>query len=639
MGEVVFGQAPNIKSELDRSQIYFGETVTYSITVRNAEKHEPPEVEAPPAIELQAIGNRVLDTKIAVTRNGRRREFVRKGRQYNYRLTPTQPGRYTIPAPTVKVQVDGASKSIQGSTTTLIVRAPDVQSNVLVEVDADRSVVYPAQPFTLTLRILIRDLPGDLSGRNPLAIYEKDPLGFPGVSRQRRPGPPLLEIPWLDDDLIPTGVNPQESLSDLLRELATDTGQGFRVNGLRVQTAFALLNESGTAFQFPSTRVTRSVAGEDVNYWQFEISRKFIADTTDVFTFGAVKLRGYFVEAVDRNVELRELYVIAPAKTVECREVPTARRPENFIGVAGQFTLRSKLTPTRANVGDPMTLAIHLEGVGNLNFANPPALDRVTNVTSDFQVQKPTSDTDSSGRVFTYSIRPLRAGIREFPAIRASYFDVEEEAYVELETKPIPIEIAAAQRLAPTDIVSSNDVTVGTDTVVADNDGVFANISEVSRIRNHPVYPKFWVALWGTMMGLYAVAVLGLAQYRQRRSDPARLRRRSAINTAREKLAAAKREWAAGKSSEGVATIQALFTNLVADLTDRDAAGVTPRDAHNLLRQAGVSVSNAANVGKVLEACDAVRYGSTDDNTGLIGRSEQVLSEVLAELKSSGLLQ
>lgn len=632
---ITAAQSPTVKATLDRSQIYFGEAATYTVTIRNVSNPDPPTVAPPPGLTMEGTGDRAINTTVTFNRNGVRREFVRKGHEFTFEVTPQKPGAYTIPAPVF--QIDG--KQLQGPAITLTASAPDQQDTVVVEIDIDHPTVYVAQPFTVTIRVLIRELSADLGDRNPLAIYKDEPFGFPGFSRRQGPGPPLLEVPWLDDKLISARLEPQQSLSDLLTPLATDNGQGFHINHLKLRSTFSLLSDGATAFQPPSRRITRRVGNKDIRYWQYEISRTFSAFATQSFPFGPVRLRGFFVEGEGRDLELRQLYVIAPQKTVVCKDVPVAGRPDDYIGAAGRFTMRSTLTPTKASVGDPMTLAIRLKGVGNLDFAQPPALDQMPAVTDAFQVQQPTSETVNNERVFTFSIRPLRSDVREFPAVRASYFDVDQDEYVQLETKPVPLKISSTEHLAATDIVSSGGRVSNGDTMVADNDGVFANISDITQLRNEQVRPRFWLSLWGGMLGVYATTTFAVGQYRRRQSDPARLRRRTAPGRAQDQLKAAKRDLRSGRKETGVANLQATFTGLVADLADRDAAGITPRDASRLLLDAGVSEELAGQAREVLEACDAVRYGSADAAAGLVDQAEHVLTKLLDELKSSDLLR
>ena len=95
-----------------------------------------------------------------------------------------------------------------------------------------------------------------------------------------------------------------------------------------------------------------------------------------------------------------------------------------------------------------MTLTLTLKGTGSLDDVVAPDLAKLPKVNEAFKVYEPTREQKGRQCVFTYTIRPKKAGAEQFPAIAASYYDVNDSKYVTLNTKPIPVDITKADRLS-----------------------------------------------------------------------------------------------------------------------------------------------------------------------------------------------
>ena len=139
---------------------------------------------------------------------------------------------------------------------------------------------------------------------------------------------------------------------------------------------------------------------------------------------------------------------MAKALTVKIKDVPDNGRPETYIGAIGRFQFNTDLAPTKAKTGDPMTLTLTLTGQGSFDRATMPDLTKIPQIAENFKVYEATEQTKGDQRRFTCALRPLAAGIKEFPPVAVSYFDVQAEKYVTLTSAPIPIDIEKADKLA-----------------------------------------------------------------------------------------------------------------------------------------------------------------------------------------------
>ena len=95
-------QEPEVIVEVDRQQLYEGESLIYRVTLNHVDNPSPPTLNGFDAFTVEFVGEQSLDSHQLTIINGRRSEVIRRGHQYNYRLTPKQSGSLTIPAPFLK---------------------------------------------------------------------------------------------------------------------------------------------------------------------------------------------------------------------------------------------------------------------------------------------------------------------------------------------------------------------------------------------------------------------------------------------------------------------------------------------------------------------------------------------------------
>ena len=607
----VVAQSPELIVEIENQEIYEGESVLYRVTLNHVENPNAPKLVGFDDFQITSLGEQSLDSRQITIINGRRSEIIRRGRQYNYRLTPTKSGTLTIPAPTATI--DG--KVLTGRMITLKVIPPDEQDSVIVEFAADRSSVYPMQPFELSLTIAVKDMPGEIKDRDPLTV---------------QPKPPALDVAWLDDDRLPEGIEAEQSWREILEPLVSRRGNGFQINNIGTSSVFSLFEDDATGFHPKPTRTTRKDAnGQDTGYWEYHFSRKLMPRKLGTYQFPTVTLKGTFADGIE-NGQLVGRRIYAPARGVEIavRDVPLDGRPESYIGAVGTFDVRAELAPPTARVGDPMTLTVTLSGQGTLDDARPPTLDGLAGIENAFRTYDATEESTSHSRRFTYSLRPLSTDVSEFPAIPVSYFDVEAEKYVTANTNPISVTIREAETLSDSEIVSAPaDTSSSASSLEASEGGIFANDANLTSLRNEAVHPAHWVAAWAAMILCWAAASLGVRQAKRVREDPALLRRRSAVSRARATLNEA--------TPEDNDPLRRAVTGLIADYADVPEAGLTPKDAAAHLEAFGIGQPLQSRTRAFLNDCDAARYGAVPDVSRKRTEANELLEQLIVEFRNA----
>jgi hypothetical protein len=616
------GEKPEIIIDVDRNEIYEGESVLYRVTLNHVEHPTPPKLEGfDRDFEVAPLGEQSLDMHQVMILNGRRSEIIRRGRQYNYRLTPKRTGQLTIPAPTA----DADGTTLRGRRITISVEAPSRQDVVRMEITAAPAAVYPLQPFQVTLSIAVKALPELEADRNPLGVQSS---------------PPQLIIPWANDRQLPEGLEPETDLDRWLGQWINRRGTGFAINNFRQRDVFSFFEDQSLAF-LPKTEKIQlpDKDGKPALYWRYQFPRTFTANKVDVFTFGPVTLKGTFAVAGDAESRLvgKDIYAVAKALHVAIKDVPSQGRPDSYCGAIGRFEVSATLTPRKAKTGDPMTLTLTLTGQGTLDAAAAPDLTRIPALAGKFKIYDATEQTKGRGRQFTYSLRPLDAAVTEFPSIPVSYFDVGQERFVTLHTEAMPIEISRADVLAERDIVAApGSAAPNHRELEIRKEGIFANMTDPNLAADQGVHPLRWLIGLGGLAGGYALLAWGVVYGRRLKGDPARLRRRTAPTDARKRLREGLESLHAGRQHEGIEQVELAVKNLIADWIGAPAAGMTAAEATRQLESLHVNNHVVDATRRLLETCEAVRYGASAANPGTLRRdAKPVVQSLLKELRKS----
>lgn len=614
-------QQPEILTEVDRNRLYEGESIVFNVMINHVDGPPEPTLEGFDDFEVELLGKQPQNSQRISIINGRRSEEIRRGMLFQYRLTPNRSGNLTIPAPTATID----SETITGRPTDVTVIAPEKQSTVFLDVTSDKESVYALQPFTVTLKVAVAKLPGELSAISPVAIQ-----------RQARTKQAALSVPWLDDEQISDRVEPVTDWKRILQPIMNDQSDGFSINGVDAGGGGFFFDRARAAVFLPmsTSEIKTTDDGEDKAYFVYTLEREFVAKRVGPINFGACNVKGIFgtEAAEDGQLQVAEIYAVSNLLTVDVKAPPTAGRPNSFTGAIGTFDISATLTPDVADVGDPLTLSVTVFGEGTVADIRPPDLASVPKLTDNFRIYEPTEDTVDNGKLFTYSVRALNPDVQQFPAVPFSFFDVDKEQYESLETPAIPVKIAAAKQLSTSDIVaaSANERPLS-DALQANTSGLFANHSQIENLKSTRFFIRDWVGIWAAMIVGFIVVNFGVQRQQRRAADPAILRRRQAKGKANAALKSILSETDAKTKLE---RMNRVVSGLIADFTNTPDAGMTSVDAGAKLASAGVTAELRQRTQSFMEECDAARYGASADATAdLLDRCGQLVSDLGRELE------
>jgi len=617
----VQAQSPELLVETDRQQIFEGESFLYQVTLNHVENPSAPDLEGFGEFEVTSLGTRSLNSSHITIINGRRSEIIRRGQQYSYRLTPKKSGELTIPAPVAIV----GGKTLKGRELEVRVVPPQAQDTVILDYSVDRLNVYPTQPFTVSLVIAVKELPDPFNDRDPLTVQQD---------------PPVLSIPWMDDNQLAENLQPQQRWQQILEPIMSRRGHGFQINNIGSSSAFSFFENRAAGFH-PSPRkaVRKDLSDNDMNYMEYKFQRTFVSQRPGLFDLGSVSLKGTFADSLQNDrITGTEFYAVAKNIAVTVNDVPVNGQPESYIGAVGTVTVNADLAPSAVRVGDPVTLTVQLSGQGSLENTHPPKIAGMLSVVENFRTYDATLTSTENTRTFIYSLRPLHTTVTEFPSIPVSYFDVETEQYVTLQTDTIPIVVSETETLSETDIVASSESRTSSSAGPQRRaGGVFANVSNPNALRNEQVDPVQWFAAWGIMVLSWLGMTAGVGYVRQRYRDPTLKRRRRAAEVAEAGLRTAESQLLEGDSVRGCDSIHRAITGVVAAWADLPEGGLTARDAAVELTRMRLDSGVTAQVGKLLENCDAARYGAASDDVSLlVDEARQLIRQVVDALGRRG---
>lgn len=601
-------ETPEIEATVKPEEIFAGESVDYQVEIRHSKNPSAPDLTPlKQDFDVVAAGDESRNQQSTFIINGKVSQQNLFSHVYRYKLTPKNVGLLTIPAVTANV----GGKKLTSDSLTISVTAPETQDVVVIELETDHGHVYPTQPFTVTLRVLIQPLPNSSPDRDPLS-----PLRWQ---------PPHLQFNWLEP---PAGLVAEE-WTRWLQPLLTTDGMGFTINDVPLRTGF-LTERSPAVFSLPKRRETRKgLNGQSIRYFVYELSRTFTPEKTGEFTFGPASIKGQFVTmTTGNNYTAKRTFANTEAITVEVRNMPTPR-PATYCGAIGDYKVRASATPTKLRVGDPMTLTIEIERGshgGSLDMISAPDLSASPQLEEDFDLidRNPTGRVEGTVKKFAYGLRPKRVN-STIPALTIHTFDPVNETFVPIQTRSIPLEVSEAAHLADSDLIGASP-TKATAEIKSRAQGIFQNVTDVKELRDERVSVSQWINATFCVWGAAGMLMLAVTYYRHKSSDASGVRRARARTVAQQRLAEARRA-AGAKAQESLRLVRLALIGFVADTRNLIAEGLTTNDVGEQLAAASVSPDVRESYLQLLESIDSAEYGAAssiepstaiDAATGLI---------------------
>jgi BatD DUF11 like domain len=308
-------------------------------------------------------------------------------------------------------------------------------------------------------------------------------------------------------------------------------------------------------------------------------------------------LGGPFLQNMYTGIVPKDVTIASPATELKVLPLPTEGRPADFSGAVGNFKIASDVSDANAAVGDPLTLRLHISGVGNFDRVDSPMLDHLEQWKT-YPAKSSFVPTDSVGykgeKVFEQPLIPAQAGAQSIPGLTFSYFDPQTQHYERARTAPIKVTVAASladrSLRAPTDAKSPSTALTSEFIHGLRPDHPLAQ-SSASSLR--PLYFQArFLALPATLALIFAGTWLGV------RTRPERAASRAAARVLAELDAAAR----SGDASSFFNTARAALSKTLAARWQVSAEQLTAAELHARLGNEG------GDIGRLFALADEAMY-------------------------------
>lgn len=572
-----------LSADVSRRQIYEGESVDLTLHVSGADKElAKPDLSGIRDATVEALGSNSRSSRTVSWINGRRQDHVQRARVFAYRLTPTGKGVFH-PGP--------ITLRHQGQTYTT--DAPDVritgieqQDDVILTLSSTRDAVLIDEPFTISLSVSMRMLPGTYRGTDPILPAD----------------PPHLACDFLNPVDIRGLKGPDIRTFLQERLLSSPRTPGFLINEFTTRSdsfmnAFSFDFDGFGRPQRAKFKLDRAAdTGTHADRWVYTISMTYLPTQEGSHTFGPAVFKGKVVTGVEAgNAQIREVYTIGPAVTVRVLPPPDEGRPECYVGTLGKdLTATAHLDTQICKVGDPLKLTLDITGPINKDTLRPPVLGLQSNLTERFRIYDDAVRTEPlpDGKRFTYRIRPLEAGTYEFPGVQVGYYDTEQRVYVVRTTDPIPLQANASAQVRDDAVIDTvtNRVELASQTqqrllTRRRDDAVSAITLDPAGGRTPSRRSaRHWLMLLLPGPLLCLVAALGMALWLRLPAVAVRQRRRLAWPKTRPRLQHALHRERRHPREARAEAVEAT-RHYLADRFDASRQGMAPNDVRHLLQQ------------------------------------------------------
>lgn len=414
---VAEGFAQQVDIQIQEGPYYVGEPIVLRVTARGFEEDPPPQCDTgvlPAGLSVRLAGVRPSVSSFTQIINGAVTSSRRVVYAFDYHVVVEQPGAYRLEPFTVRQGTTRAS----GRPVEIRVGTIQSDGDMRVALVLPTGPVYPGQRVPVEIQWWYA---GDLNNVRNLVIRSDlfDRFTFVDTEVNR------------DDTLLPIQTKDGTVQIKARVERRTLNGREFVV----LSGGRQLIVDKHESVELApiSARV------EKVTRWG----------------------RGFFGRR--QAAAAATIRAIGKPVTLQIKRLPLDAAPESFAGAVGHgFTMSVKADRTVLRVGDPIVLAVTLQGDGNLEQAGPPRL-LAQGVLNSKRFRPAAGDvpgtvTDNQKR-FSMTVRVLDQEASEIPPIPYTWFDPDSERFETTRSAPI------ALRVLPGQVVTAQDVVGGSDSV------------------------------------------------------------------------------------------------------------------------------------------------------------------------------
>lgn len=161
---------------------------------------------------------------------------------------------------------------------------------------------------------------------------------------------------------------------------------------------------------------------------------------------GTATIDEFKIKAKVRNLtrmglgQLHEFTKASKATSIKVLPLPQENRPQSFSGAVGQFQIQTVIDNTQVQVGQPFSLKVRFEGVGNAKLIDLPPINWPESLeVFDTKNESKFYKNGQSYKEFEILLTPQVEGSIKIPIIRFSYFDPDLKQYITKSTEELSV--------------------------------------------------------------------------------------------------------------------------------------------------------------------------------------------------------
>lgn len=298
--------------------------------------------------------------------------------------------------------------------------------------------------------------------------------------------------------------------------------------------------------------------------------------------------------------------IVAPG--IDIQVAPLPKRPVDFSGGVGHFTISAQLNHKSVKEGEPLTLRVVVGGIGNLKLIKQPVVD----FPKDFDRYDPkvsdktklTANGIEGNMIYDYLVVPRNRGDYTIPAVSLTYYDTSTNSYKTIKTQPLQVKIEKGDGNKTTVDDFSDQPKDIKPIKTSDEDVVGVYTSFVGS-------GSYW--LWLVLPFVVFVAVLVV--FRKRALDSANIvasKQKRATKVATKRLKTAYRLMKAGRSGEFYDEVLRALWGYVGDRMNMPVESLSRENVVEAFEARNVQKETTEKFVHALDECEFERYSPGD---------------------------
>ena len=584
--------AINVFAQVDTSQdIYIGENFGYHIIIDG--KNKAGQVDLTPLAQYnpQSAGNRdVSQTSISII-NGKAAQNITKRYVMSYSLVSNSIGQIELPS--VTVTIDG--KNYRTNPVKVNILKPGTTDQLDIEVTLSEQQCYVGQPVIMTVKFYISADIGDFQFNIPAFTGNDFYIEEPDTS------------------------NPQAKEFNLGNGVIARVGQ-YRTTHKGKESILLSFDKVLIPKNAGEIAVLPTSVSADIAVGRARPRDRFFNDSFFDGFFGSRK-------------QYKRFIVSSQPLKLTVLPLPEEGKPSGFYGLVGEYAIEASATPTKVNVGDPITLTIKIGGGKYLKPVQWPPLEKIPEMANNFKIpsEKASPKIETGYKVFTQTIRANNDKISEIPTIPLAFFDTDKGKYEIAKTKPIKLDVSPTKILTQADM-EGLDFTPVNKEVEAIKKGLSANYESLDALTNQSFSPLVaavslpYLLIWaGPLTLLFVSSLVKFLTYTTPEKIAAK-RRRTAANRAVSLL----KKLDSAPPEHWYDLCASTMKQYIGDRFDKIAGSLTSNDCFEIIISQAHDRQTAEGYKEIIADCEAVRYAFTEQlcESSKIGKAIELIKTI-----------